>query len=164
LIAWSGARTRASSFTLALCFLPALACSEDGTRAAASVSGQVSELPAQELMIHVIEPAARNFWKGWGEVLDENGWRDVSPRNDGEWKVVEDGAATLLAASEPLRQPAYGREPVDKWERLIEPMLAAARDGKAGAEKQDSSLMFALGEKLDEACDACHAQFAPHVP
>lgn len=115
-------------------------------------------------MLHVLEPAARNFWKGWGEILDENGWRDISPKTDAEWKTVEDGAATALIVGDLLLSPSYAKEPRDDWEQQVQAFTTIASEARIQAMKQNSDAMFDLGERLDQSCDTCHAQFAPHVP
>ena len=120
-------------------------------------------LEARELMVHVVEPAARSFWKGYSEILDENGWRDISPKTEADWKHVEDGAATLVVSGNLLLQPSYAREPIADWDRLAQQFLDLAKEGKVQAENQGQDAMLTLGEQLDETCDACHAQFAPHV-
>lgn len=127
----------------------------------AAVETPILEMP--ELMIHVIDPAARNFWKGWGEVLTQDGWTDISPKTEAEWKVVEDGAASLMIAASLLRHSPNTREPAGKWGQFAGDLLNVARAGKASAEQQDKQAMFELGEKLDQACDSCHADYAPHA-
>jgi len=117
-----------------------------------------------EVMIHVVDPAARAFWRGWGEVYTKEGWTDISPQNDADWKRVEDGAATVLVATNLLRQPAYTRAPAKDWDRFAADLAKLAIEGKLGAEYQDKQAMYELGAKLDEACDACHAVFAPNAP
>ena len=146
---------------ISLSALALSACSASEAASNAAASPPILEAP--ELMVHVIEPAARNFWKGYSEVLDENGWRDISPKTEVDWKHVEDGAATLVVSGHLLLQPSYIREPVADWDRLAQQFLNLAKEGKAQAENQSKDAMLTLGEQLDETCDACHAQFAPHV-
>jgi hypothetical protein len=133
----------------------------DAVDPAPAVKAQVIKTP--ELMVHVIEPAARNFWKGYAEVLDKQGWRDVSPQTEVEWKVVEDGATTVLAGVTVLQQDAYAHEPAGRWNAFTQKVVDLMQAGREGAERQDKQAMLALGEQLDEACDACHAEFAPRV-
>jgi hypothetical protein len=141
------------------------ACSASNAESASPEAAALQQpVETPELMVHVIEPAARNFWKGWGAVLDEKGWRDVSPKTEAEWKIVEDGAATAVIAATLLKQDAYAREPLDKWNAHAQRIVDLMQAGREGAERQDTETMFTLGEQLDEACDACHADFAPHVP
>ncbi|RYZ10420.1 MAG: hypothetical protein EON61_11870 [Alphaproteobacteria bacterium] len=156
-------RIEALRLSLGLCALVLGACSAssaDDTIAAAPAK-RVLETP--ELMVHVVEPAARGFWRGYSEVLDENGWRDISPSSEADWKRVEDGAATLMVGGHLLLQPEYAREPVADWNRLTQQFLDLATEGKAQAENQSKDAMLVIGEQLDETCDSCHAQFAPHV-
>lgn len=122
-----------------------------------------ADLEMPEIMIHVVDPAARAFWKGWGSVYTKEGWTDISPKDEAEWKRVEDGAATLVIATNTLLLDRYAREPVTDWNRFAQGLAAVAVEGKNGAEHQDREAMFTIGEKLDEACDACHAVFAPHL-
>jgi len=139
------------------------ACSGSEAAGASAAAAAPPILEAPELMVHVVEPAARSFWKGYSEILDENGWRDVSPKSEADWKHVEDGAATLVVSGHLLLQPSYAREPVADWDRLSQKFLDLAKEGKAQAENQNKDAMLVLGEQLDETCDSCHAQFAPHV-
>lgn len=150
-----------SLLLVAASILASSGCSASNASEIESVSPPV--LAAPELMIHVIEPAARSFWKGYSEVLDENGWRDISPKTEADWKRVEDGAATLIVGGHLLLQKAYVREPADEWARLSQTFLDLAAEGKAQAEAQNKDAMLTLGERLDETCDSCHASFAPHV-
>ncbi len=154
-------RTSASRLTAGVGALALAACS--ASEAASNTAASPPILEAPELMVHVVEPAARSFWKGYSEILDENGWRDISPKTEAEWKHVEDGAATLVVSGHLLLQPSYAREPIADWDRLAKQFLDLAKEGKAQAENQSTEAMLVLGEQLDETCDSCHAQFAPHV-
>lgn len=150
-----------SATALSIAVIAAGGCSPSDSHAAEAIAPPVLEAP--ELMVHVIEPAARGFWKGYSEILDENGWRDISPKTEAEWKSVEDGAAVLLVGGHLLLQKPYIREPAADWNRLARKFIDLATEGKAQAEAQDQDAMLALGEQLDETCDSCHAAFAPHI-
>lgn len=154
-------RTDAIYLAAGLSALLLAACS--ASEAASNKAAEPPILEAPELMVHIVEPAARSFWKGYSEILDENGWRDISPKTEAEWKHVEDGAATLVVSGHLLLQPSYAREPIADWDRLAKQFLDLAKEGKAQAENQSKEAMLLLGEQLDETCDSCHAQFAPHV-
>ncbi len=158
---WRYRDPRIAAVSLAAGMLALGACS-----ASSSAENEVAVEPAlepAELMVHVIEPAARSFWKGYSEVLDENGWRDISPQTEADWKKVEDGAATLMVSGHLLLQKQYAREPATDWNRLAREFVDLATEGKAQAENQSKDAMLTLGEQLDETCDSCHAAFAPHV-
>jgi hypothetical protein len=110
-------------------------------------------------MVHVMDPAARAFWKGWGEVYDSDGLHDVSARTGEEWKRVEDGAATVVLATNTLMLPAYLRKPEDEWNRWAKEVADLAMKGKQAAEMQDKAAIEEIGGKLDTACDSCHEAF-----
>jgi len=65
-----------------------------------------TDIPLNEVMTHVVNPAAYQFWSGWGVVDDESGSRDLTPKTDEAWKVVEDGAATVVLATTRSWRPA----------------------------------------------------------
>lgn len=161
---WTGRIARSvASFVLASCSAPSDSGLPENSTVATAATDTI-DIETLEIMLHVVDPAARAFWKGWGEVYTKEGWTDISPKNDAEWKKVEDGAATVLVATNLLRQPAYVRAPADQWDRFAAELAAIALEGKAGAEHQDKQAMYELGATLDEACDACHAVFAPNAP
>jgi hypothetical protein len=120
-----------------------------------------TDMDVDELMIHVMEPAAYGFWSGWGEIYTKEGMVDISPKNEDEWKLVENGAATVVAATNMLMLPAYVRKPEAEWYKHAKDVADIAIAGKEGAMNQDKSVMYDLGAKLDVACEACHEKFRP---
>jgi hypothetical protein len=120
-----------------------------------------SDIDVDEVMVHVMDPQARAFWAGWGEVYDDKGVHDVSAKTEEQWKRVEDGAAAVVLATNTLMLPAYQRKPEADWMKLAKDVADLAMEGKMAAEAQDVSKMESIGGKLDVACDACHAAFRP---
>ncbi|HEV7690179.1 MAG TPA: hypothetical protein VGO52_05130 [Hyphomonadaceae bacterium] len=121
----------------------------------------VNELDVGEIMVHVMDPQARQFWAGWGEEYSAAGRIDVSARTDEEWKKVEDGAIGVVMGANTLTLPAYRRKPEDKWLKLARDVADLAMQGRDGAERQDKAAMEIIGGKLNVACDACHNTFRP---
>src|SRR5262245_54179263 len=76
-----------------------------------------TDIDVAEVMIHAMDPAARAFWAGWGEVYTDKGMTDVSAKTDEEWKRVEDGATMVMLATNTLMLPAYQRKPAEEWNR-----------------------------------------------
>ncbi len=123
------------------------------------------EIPVNEVMAHVMNPAAFQFWSGWGTVEDEKGVHDLTPKTEAEWKYVEDGAATVVLATNVLMLPGYARAPEAEWNRYAQDVAKIAMQGKLAAEKQDGAALGKIGEQLDVACDACHEKFpSPSQP
>jgi hypothetical protein len=124
-----------------------------------------TDMPMNEVMFHVMNPAAFQFWSGWGVLEDEKGIHDLTPKTDAEWKVVEDGAATVAQMTNVIMMPGYARAPEAEWNRYAQGVAKLAMQGKLAAEKHDAKALGEIGEQLDVACDACHEKFpAPIQP
>jgi hypothetical protein len=146
-----------------LCAFAAISCSRPPETASVSATAPPynADLDVNELMIHVVEPAAYDFWRGWGIIYTAEGTKDISPRTSQEWLEVENGAATVIAATNVLMLPGFARKPEDEWYKLAKNVADIAKLGKDAAEREDKEAMYELGGKLDEACDACHEKFQP---
>lgn len=120
------------------------------------------EIPVNELMAHVISPAAFAFWGGAGVVSNAAGEHDLTPKTEAEWKKVEDGAATVVEGVNTLMLPGRARAPQADWYRHATKVGKLAKAGKDAAEHQDRDAVWKIGGELDEACDDCHKQFMPN--
>ncbi len=120
-----------------------------------------TDIPMNEVMAHVLDPAANQFWSGMGTSYTTAGERDLSPQSEAEWKRVEDGAATVVLASNALMAPGYAQAPTADWNRYAEAVAAVAIRAKAAVEKKDLVAMTEIADELDHACEACHKQFSP---
>jgi hypothetical protein len=120
-----------------------------------------TDIDVDEVMTHVMDPAARAFWAGWGLTYDSRGEHDVSAKTNEEWKRVEDGAAMVVLATNTLMLPLYQRKPKAEWNKWAKQVADLAIQGKAAADKHDVAAIENVGGKLDEACDACHKAFRP---
>src|SRR3954468_17329209 len=74
-------------------------------------------IPLDEVMAHVMDPAADAFWGGTGTSYTVDGDTDLSPKTEAEWKRVEDGAAMFVLGANSLMVPGYAREPIADWDR-----------------------------------------------
>jgi hypothetical protein len=120
-----------------------------------------TNIPLDEVMAHVMDPAAYAFWGGTGTSYTIDGDTDLSPKTEAEWKKVEDGAATVVLGSNSLMLPGYARQPVADWNRYARVVSEVAERAKAAVERKDTAAMKTIGDELDEACEACHKQFSP---
>lgn len=119
------------------------------------------DIDVAEVMIHGMDPAARAFWAGWGEVYTADGMTDISAKTDEDWKKVEDGATMVMLATNTLMLPAYQRKPVEEWNRYAKNVADIAMLGREGADAHDKAAIEDIGGRLDTACDACHEAFRP---
>jgi len=129
---------------------------------AADTTRYNTDIAVNEVMAHVVNPAAFQFWKGSGESYSKGHVEDLSPQTEEAWKSVEDGAAIVVIAMNTLKTPGYARKPTIDWNRHADEIATIAMQGKMAAEKQDKVAIATIGEKLDEACENCHRQFDPN--
>jgi hypothetical protein len=142
--------------------LAALAgCSPKQSSPVAAAARFNTDIPINEVMAHVMDPAADQFWAGMGTSYTVEGERDLSPKSEAEWKRVEDGAATVVLATNSLMLPGYARAPVADWNRHAKDVADVAIRAKAAVEEKDLAEMKVISEELDHACEACHKQFSP---
>lgn len=120
-----------------------------------------TSIDVQELMVHVIDPAAFMFWRGSGYEITEAGERDLSPTTPEGWKTVEDGAAIVAEAGNMLMLPNRARAPEAEWNKYAKLMTERALEAKDAAMKQDKQAVFDTGGRLYEVCVACHTKFIP---
>ena len=153
-------------FALACTLVLASACTKPQTAEApkpvetAVVPPYNTEVSMGEVMEHVMNPAGYQFWGGWGVVVDKHGEHDLTPKTDAEWKKVEDGAATIVIATNAIMVPGYARAPQAEWNRYAQDVAKVAMRAKQAAEKHDKDAVGSIGEELDKVCDECHLKFA----
>src|SRR5262245_11122343 len=103
------------------CFLAVSLCACSGPASAPAAEAAPpappynADIDVAEVMIHAMDPAARAFWSGWGEIYTAEGMTDISAKTDDDWKRVEDGATMVMLATNTLMLPAYQRKPVEDW-------------------------------------------------
>jgi len=119
-----------------------------------------TDLPINEVMDHVMNPAGYQFWSGWGGIDDKDGYHNLTPKTDADWDRVENGATTIMVATNAIMVPGYARFPESDWYAAADKVAKIAAEGRAAAERRDAHALGDIGERLDAACDVCHAKFA----
>lgn len=109
----------------------------------------------QELMAHVIDPAADLVWDAVGTVLTEGSIDHWEPRTEEEWAVVRNGAVTLTEAGNLLMIGDRARDQ-DTWMRMTQGMMDSGQRMLEAVDARDTEAVFALGEDVYNACDSCH--------
>jgi hypothetical protein len=157
-----------------------------------SMPGTMFRLTAtiQDIMDSEIDPAADYIWGAVAYYSRETGTEDRQPRSDEEWAMVRRNAITLIEATNLLvmegRRVAADNRKLDQSEvagedsrdiqKAIESnrtaFIALARglhdagmQALAAIDAKDAMRLDAAGEKLDQACEACHRTFwYPNAP
>jgi hypothetical protein len=121
-----------------------------------------TSMPLNDVMGHIISPAAFAFWGAWGEVSREDGVHNLRPTTEAGWEAAENGAATVADAANLLLLPSRRRDDGD-WVKYTQAMSDVALEALEATEARDSVRMGVIGGKLDEACETCHEKYAPEA-
>ena len=115
-------------------------------------------LPLNDVMGHIISPAAFAFWDAWGSVSREDGVHDMRPTTEAGWEAAENGAATVAEAANLLLLPSRRRDDGD-WVMYAQRLSDVALEAMEATEARDSDRIGVVGGKLDQACEACHQKY-----
>jgi hypothetical protein len=158
-----GIRLLKGLFVATACVALLCACSKP-TSPAPTASQTVqpkynTNLPTDELMAHVVDPASFVYWKGAGTEETAKGTRNLAPTTEEGWEALESGAATLIEAGNMLQLPGRPRAPEKDWDGFAQQLTALAIPAKAAAEKHDAKGVYDYGAKIYQVCTACHEEY-----
>ena len=129
-------------------------CAQEPANDSAGLEPLVSIM---ELMQQTITPATNQLWSAWEE-----------PSTPAEWRMMEEAAVTLLAASS--LTAAGGTGDMDSewvgesdWQAFNEAMVVAGRAALEASRNQDQEALIGAGDLLLAPCEGCHQQFNPAV-
>lgn len=147
------------------------------------VSCQHSEEPAMppafdithdvdDLMIHVIDPAAKAMWSHVGWLLSEEGVEAIEPESETEWRQAEYDAAILAEMGNLLLLPGRIRilrddddKPLESdngdWTKYAVAMTTRAFEVKQATIARDTRAMFTSGAEVYKTCMVCHDKYIP---
>ncbi len=136
-----------------------------------------------EIMDSMVMPAADVIWKSTAVIESVEGTKDLTPKNDEEWKVVERAAVVMSEALNALMipgrhvappdapvdddgdelQPAQIEEMIRKepqvWIGFAQALDATTQKLQVAIKARDLQAISDLGGELDEVCENCHLQF-----
>lgn len=115
------------------------------------------------VMTGFVQPAADIYWSGGGAGADETGLHDLAPKTPEEWTRLASGAVMLVEAGNVLQLPGRVLTPSEDWLRHARRLTATAQAARKAAEAHDKDAMLEQGDRLYEACVACHQQFVPAI-
>ncbi len=139
---------------LAACLPLLVACAPDE-----SAEAFIPVADVQQLMLHVLEPAAEHYWDAVGWVIDFDGTTEIFPRSHEEWEAVVN-AAYVVAESGNLLMMDPRRVDDAAWVSMSQALIAVGRDAIAAAEAEDRDAVFDAGAEVYYACTACHSAYA----
>jgi hypothetical protein len=150
-------------FVTAACAATLCACSPHKATAPAAPAAPAPkyniDLPMDELMGHVVDPASFVYWSGSGTEETAKGTRSLAPTTEEGWERLENGAAVLIEAGNLLQLPGRPRAPIADWDRYAQQLTATAVQAKAAAEKHDEKGVYDVGARIYQVCTACHEEY-----
>jgi len=118
-------------------------------------------LGTKDVMRHIVNPAAEAFWARSGEIDDDKGANDRTPKDDENWKVSLDSAAQLVEAGNLLQMEGRARDPNGPWTKYAIQLTNAGLAGMAAAQAKNHDKTFDAGSAMYDACFACHGKYIP---
>ncbi len=116
----------------------------------------------QEVMLHIVEPAAQQYWGAVGWILDFEGEHYIHPQSEEEWLEIENAAFMVAEAGNLLmiRERALDDGP---WMVMAQALVEVGRRSLEVAEAKDEQGVFDLGAEMYAVCSACHAAYSPEI-
>lgn len=118
-------------------------------------------LGVKDVMRHIVNPAAEAFWARSGEIDDEKGANDRTPKDDENWKISLDSAAQLVEAGNLLQMEGRARDPNGPWMKYAIQLTNAGLAGMTAAQARNHDKTFDAGSAMYDACYGCHGRYIP---
>ena len=120
------------------------------------------DVPMNILMRGPVTLAAEVYWESVMIVIDSEGEHLYQPETDEDWEVVW-SAGIAIAESANLMMHAERALDQGDWLRMSNDLYEAGLSAARAAQAQDYERVFDEGEKVYNACTACHEQYMPTV-
>jgi hypothetical protein len=83
-----------------------------------------------------------------------------APKNDREWKTVQDSALTLAEVGNLLLVPGRAKDSGD-WTKFAKSLIAQGSRAFKAANAKDAKSLEDIGNDIDQVCEDCHAKYLP---
>ena len=157
--------------------------SNNSTVAESPVPSFHTGITIREIMSSLVDPHADMLWNSVRVVSDSSGITEFSPETDEEWGALKisaisiiEGANSLMIPGRQVARPgAVGEFPEfeftpeevqelldadpQSWIGYSQGLQNAALEMLKAVDERNSELLIETGAYLDEACEACHADY-----
>lgn len=133
--------------------------------AAAEPTGPPSfrgDIPMNILMQGPVTLAAEVYWDSVRIVVDIEGEHVYKPETDDDWHVVWQAGISIAESANLMMDDERALDQGD-WLRLSNDLYDAGIAAARAADRQDYEGVLDEGEKVYNACTACHEQYMPTV-
>ncbi len=108
----------------------------------------------RQLMLGIVKPTSDIIFGVAGQ----------APKDDKEWTAVQNSALMLAETGNLLLLPGRAKDTNGVWRKNAKVLLAAGTLAFKAANAKDANALTDIGDKIDEACEGCHAQYLPKAP
>jgi hypothetical protein len=118
------------------------------------------EVPMNILMQGPVTLAAEVYWDSVRIVVDIEGEHIYKPETDEDWQVVWAAGISIAESANLMMHEQRALDQGD-WLRYSNALYDAGRAAARAADAQDYEAVLDEGEKVYNACTACHEQYMP---
>jgi hypothetical protein len=113
----------------------------------------------QELMAHVVDPAADVYWAAVGVIVDKEGEHEMYPTTDEEWEAVSN-AAFIVAESGNLMMMEGRAIDQGAYATMSQQLVEVGLRALEAADARNLDAVFDMGAEVYYVCTNCHAAYA----
>ena len=118
-----------------------------------------ASLTLPQLMDWVLDPAADGIWDAVAWISTTKGEKVIAPHTEAQWDALRNSAATLMEASNLLMLEGRAKDN-GPWMTYSRRLSKAAEKTLNAIATKDTQAIFDAGSEIDNACEACHIQYA----
>jgi hypothetical protein len=86
-----------------------------------------------------------------------------APKDDKEWKTVQDSALMLAETGNLLLLPGRAKDRGD-WTKFSKALIDEGSKAFKAANAKDAKSLEDIGNDIDDVCETCHAKYLPKPP
>lgn len=83
-----------------------------------------------------------------------------APKDDKEWKTVQDSALMLAETGNLLLMPGRAKDNGD-WTKFSKSLIDQGSKAFKAANAKDAKSLEDIGNDIDDVCETCHAKYLP---
>ena len=104
----------------------------------------------REIMLGIVAPASDAIFKVPNQ----------APKDDKEWKTVQDSALMLAETGNLLLVPGRAKDNGD-WTKFSKSLITQGSKAFKAANAKDAKSLEDIGNDIDDVCETCHAKYLP---
>jgi hypothetical protein len=104
----------------------------------------------RQIMLGIVAPASDVIFKV----------PSAAPKDDKEWKTVQDSSLMLAEAGNLLLMPGRAKDKGD-WTKFAKQLTAQGSKAFKAANAKDAKSLSDIGDDIDQVCEDCHAKYLP---